>query len=299
MTDHVTPLPGPAANPVDPTSTLIIEGRAVDLSRRALIMGILNITVDSFSDGGRFFDCDAALSQGRAMAEAGADIIDIGGESTRPFATPVSLQEELDRVIPVITTLRRELDLALSIDTYKAPVAREALAAGASLVNDISALRFDPQMASLVAAADVPVVLMHMQGAPQTMQIAPRYDNLVGEIKDFLRDRVAFAEAAGIERSRIIIDPGIGFGKDLHHNLEIIQRLDEFHDLGCPVLLGASRKAFIGKILDLPVTQRDIGTLGVIALARCRGAQIIRTHNVPWARQVLSLVDAILQSSPR
>ncbi len=279
--------------------TLTLETRTFNPSRRALIMGILNITADSFSDGGQFLDFSAAVTQGRAMAAAGADIIDIGGESTRPFATPVSLQEELDRVVPVIAALRRDLDTPISIDTYKAPVAREALAAGASLVNDISALRFDPDMASVVATAGVPVVLMHMQGTPQDMQVAPRYDHLLEEIKEFLQGRIAFAETAGIDRRRIIIDPGIGFGKTLDHNLEILQRLEEFQDLGCPLLLGASRKAFIGKILDLPADQRDIGSLGVIALARCRRAHIIRTHNVPWARQVLTVVEAILHGYPR
>jgi dihydropteroate synthase len=257
-------------------------------------MGILNITPDSFSDGGKFFDPGMAIDQACRMAEAGADVIDVGGESTRPFAPQVALQEELDRVLPVIEGLKKQLDIPISIDTYKAPVARAALSVGVDLINDISALRLDAQMPRLVAAAGVPVVLMHMQGVPQDMQVNPHYDDLMCEIKDFLRERLEFAISSGISPDKVILDPGIGFGKTGEHNLELIQRLDEFQDLGCPILLGASRKAFIGKLLDLPVTERDIGTLGVIAVGLIRGANIIRTHNVPWGRQVATVVEAIL-----
>jgi dihydropteroate synthase len=271
-----------------------IGSRTFDLSTRALIMGILNITPDSFSDGGKFFNPGTAIDQGCRMAEAGADVIDVGGESTRPFAPQVSPQEELDRVVPVIEGLKKQLDIPISIDTYKAPVARAALNAGADLVNDISALRLDAQMPALVAQARVPLILMHMQGIPQDMQVNPRYGDLMTEVKEFLRERREFAVSSGIAPDKIILDPGIGFGKTWEHNLELIQRLDEFQDLGCPVLLGASRKAFIGKLLDLPVTERDIGTLGVIAVGLIRGANIIRTHNVPWGRQVATVVEAIL-----
>lgn len=273
---------------------LTMGSRTFDLSKRALIMGILNITPDSFSDGGKFFDPGMAIDQACRMAEAGADVIDVGGESTRPFASQVSLQEELDRVLPVIEGLKKQLDIPISIDTYKAPVARAALSVGVDLINDISALRFDAQMPSLVAAAGVPLVLMHMQGVPQDMQVNPHYGDLMNEVKEFLRERLEFAVSSGISPDKVILDPGIGFGKTWEHNLELIQCLDEFQDLGCPILLGASRKAFIGKLLDLPVTERDIGTLGVIAVGLMQGANIIRTHNVPWGRQVATVVEAIL-----
>ncbi|MEW6658173.1 MAG: dihydropteroate synthase [Thermodesulfobacteriota bacterium] len=261
---------------------------------RPLIMGVVNITPDSFSDGGRFFDHQAALDQARALAAAGADILDIGGESTRPAADPVPLEEELRRVVPVVATLGRELDLPLSIDTYKAPVARAALEAGASLINDISALRFDPEMAPLAAAHEVPVVLMHMQGTPQDMQVHPRYHDLLGEIKTFFQARLEYAVSQGIPRELVILDPGIGFGKTWRHNLEILNHLDTFLELGCPLLVGPSRKAFIGHILGLPNGEvRDIGTLAALGVAVLRGARIIRTHNAAYARQFLTVLTAI------
>ncbi len=261
---------------------------------RPLIMGVVNITPDSFSDGGHFFERQAALDQARALAAAGADILDIGGESTRPFADPVSLEEELRRVIPVIATLSRELNLPISIDTYKAPVARAALEAGASLINDISALRFDPEMAPLAAENEVPVVLMHMQGAPKDMQAHPHYDDLLGEIKTFFQERLEYAVSHGIPGELVILDPGIGFGKTWRHNLEILNHLDVFLDLGCPLLVGPSRKAFIGHILGLPNGEvRDIGTLAALGVAVLRGARLIRTHNAAYARQFLTVLTAI------
>ncbi|MFP3866892.1 MAG: dihydropteroate synthase [Desulfobacteraceae bacterium] len=284
---------------VRPAIQLTIGHQSCDLSQRALIMGVLNVTQDSFSDGGQFFNFQEALSQAQAMVAAGADIIDIGGESTRPYATPTSLPEELDRVIPIIEALRSRSEVLISIDTYKAAVAKVALKAGANLINDISALRFDPNMVNLVAEAGVPIIMMHMQGTPQNMQVNPQYQNLIGDIKAFFQERLAFAVDHGVSRNQIILDPGIGFGKTWKHNLELIQRLDEFQELGCPILLGPSRKAFIGKVLDLPVTQRDIGTLGTIAVALMRGANIIRTHNVLWGRQVITMVEAILHSYPK
>jgi dihydropteroate synthase len=266
---------------------------------RPLIMGVLNITPDSFSDGGRFFQPQEALDQARALAAAGADILDIGGESTRPAADPVSLEEELRRVIPVIETLSRELDLPISIDTYKAPVARAALEAGASLINDISALRFDPEMAALAAAKQVPVVLMHMQGTPKDMQAHPHYDDLLGEIKAFFRERLEYAVSQGIPRELVILDPGIGFGKTWRHNLEILNHLDAFLDLGCPLLVGPSRKAFIGHLLGLPNGEvRDIGTLAALGVAVLRGARLIRTHNAAYARQFLTVLEAIRSGAP-
>lgn len=274
--------------------TLVIGARRFDLSARPLLMGVVNVTPDSFSDGGLFFQPEAATAQALQLAAEGADIIDLGGESTRPFAAPVPAAEELARVIPLIKAIRRHSDIPISIDTYKAEVAAAALKAGADLINDISALRFDPDMVHLAARAGVPVVLMHMQGQPRDMQIAPHYDNLVTEIKTFLAGRRDFALAQGIAAANIILDVGIGFGKNLSHNLELIRRLDEFHDLGAPLLLGVSRKAFIGKLLDAPVTERDIGTLGAIAVGLTRGAQIIRTHNIKLARQLTTVVHAIL-----
>jgi len=261
---------------------------------RPLIMGVVNVTPDSFSDGGRFFERGSALDQARALAAAGADILDIGGESTRPFADPVALEEELRRVIPVIETLAAEVNLPISIDTYKAPVARAALAAGAFLINDISALRFDPDMAPLAAAQQAPVVLMHMQGVPRNMQVEPRYDDLLGEIKAFFRKRLEFAASQGLDRDLLVLDPGIGFGKTFRHNLEILNHLDAFLDLGCPLLVGPSRKAFIGHLLGLPNGEvRDIGTLAALGVAVTRGARIVRTHNAAYARQFLTVLTAI------
>jgi len=263
---------------------------------RPLIMGVVNVTPDSFADHGRFFRHDDAIAQARALAAAGADILDIGGESTRPYADPIPLEEELRRVIPLIQALAGELPLPLSIDTYKAPVARAALDAGACLINDISALRFDPDMAPLAARARVPVVLMHMQGTPRDMQRQPRYADLIGEVKSFFQERLEYAISQGIPRDLIILDPGIGFGKTFQHNLEILHRLDEFLDLGCPLMVGPSRKAFIGHLLDLPNGEvRDIGTLGAVAVAAMRGVHIIRTHNVSYTRQLLAVMEAILK----
>ena len=259
-----------------------------------LIMGVINVTPDSFSDGGRFFDHQAALDQARALAAAGADLLDIGGESTRPFAEPVPLEEELRRVLPLIQAIAAEIPLPISIDTCKSEVARAALAAGASLINDISALRFDPRMAPLAAENQVPVVLMHMQGTPRDMQREPRYHDLLGEIKAFFRERVEFAVSQGISRELLILDPGIGFGKTWEHNLKILNHLDAFLDLGCPLMVGPSRKAFIGHILDLPNGEvRDVGTLAAIGISALRGARIIRTHNVAYARQFLTVMEAI------
>jgi dihydropteroate synthase len=261
---------------------------------RPLIMGVLNVTPDSFADHGRYFEHADALAQARALVAAGADILDIGGESTRPFADPVPLEEELRRVLPVIEALAPEIPVPISIDTYKAPVARAALEAGATLINDISALRFDPDMAPLAAELETPVVLMHMQGTPRDMQRHPHYDDLLGEIRDFFRKRLDFATSRGLSPDLLVLDPGIGFGKTWQHNLEILNHLDVFLDLGCPLLVGPSRKAFIGHILDLPAgEERDIGSLAALAIAVTRGARIIRTHNVAYARQFLAVLEAI------
>ena len=258
------------------------------------IMGILNVTPDSFSDGGLFLRPEAAVMQARQMA-AGADVIDIGGESTRPGAVEVALDEEIARTAPVIAALRAGgLDCPISIDTRKAGVARAALAAGAGIVNDVSAMGFDAGMAALVAEAAAPVILMHAQGDPATMQADPQYDDVLLDVFDFLAARVALAEAAGIPRDRIAVDPGIGFGKTLQHNLTLLNRLSVFHDLGLPVLLGASRKRFIGTIgAEAEAARRMPGSLAVALAGVAQGMQMIRVHDVAETRQALSLWQAV------
>jgi dihydropteroate synthase len=263
------------------------------LGTRTLIMGILNITPDSFSDGGLFFSREDALTHGTALAEAGADIIDVGGESTRPFSEPVSLEEEIRRVVPVIEELAGRLSLPISIDTTKAEVARHALDAGAVIVNDIGALRIDPAMADLVASRNVPVVLMHMQGTPKTMQADPHYDDVVEDVKAFLACAIEEAEKAGIDRSNIIVDPGIGFGKTVEHNLLLIKRLSALQSLEAPILVGPSRKSFITKLLGPGDEQREGGTQAVVSAAVLNGAHIVRVHDVKRTKETLRLIDAI------
>jgi dihydropteroate synthase len=273
---------------------LEIRGRRFALGPRAWLMGILNVTPDSFSDGGEYFDAAKAVDRGLEIAFEGADIVDVGGESTRPGSLPVPEAEELRRVVPVIAALRKKISAFISVDTTKAAVARAALDAGADIVNDTSAFRFDPAMPGVAARAGAAVVLMHMLGTPLTMQAAPHYDDLVGEIRGFLAERMRVAESAGIARERLIVDPGIGFGKGFEHNLELLRRLEEFHDLGRPLLVGFSRKAFLGKILDRPPGERLEGTIAAAVLSVERGARILRVHDVgPVARAVRS-AEAIL-----
>ncbi len=260
-------------------------------------MGVLNITPDSFFDGGLHFRSDEAIEHGLSMAREGADIIDVGGESTRPFSDPLPLDEELKRVIPVIKALSQEIDIPISIDTYKSEVARRGIEAGATIVNDVSALRFDPAMASLVAEAGVPIVLMHMKGTPQDMQVNPTYEDLLEEILEFLGGAVEQAHASGIKREHIIVDPGIGFGKSLDDNLKIIRELHVFSSLGQPVLVGTSNKSFIGHVLGLPVESRETGTMATIAAAAMNGADIVRAHNVKAARETVRMIDAIQSAS--
>jgi len=263
-------------------------------SGKTLVMGVLNVTPDSLSDGGHFFETDKAIAHALRMAEEGADFIDIGGESTRPFSDPISDQEEMDRVIPIIEELRKRVGTHISIDTTKAVVAREAVNAGAALINDISALRFDPQMALTAAALKAPVALMHMKGTPKNMQVNPTYDDLMGELIEFFRERIDYAAAAGIPENRIIIDPGIGFGKTFDHNLMILNRLRELTSLGRPLLLGTSRKAFIGKITGAETAgERDTGTGATTAIGVYHGARIIRAHNVLMTRHIVDVTDAI------
>ena len=265
----------------------------MDATRRTLLMGIINVTPDSFYDGGKRLDPDRAVADGIALVEAGADIIDIGGESTRPGAGAVSLEEELQRVLPVIRGLRRNVKVPISIDTYKAQVARAALIEGADIVNDISALRFDSQMAVLVAAEKVPVVLMHMQGTPQTMQAEPCYNSVLQEVREFLTTQVRFAIEVGVDRENIIIDPGIGFGKTLDHNLTLLRGLPALASVGQPLLVGASRKAFIGKILGVEPDERLEGSLAAAIAAVFGGAHIIRVHDVKETRKATQVADAI------
>ena len=257
-------------------------------------MGVVNVTPDSFSDGGAYFDAARAVDRGLELASEGADIIDVGGESTRPGSRPVPEAEEIRRVVPVIEALRQRTPALLSVDTTKSAVARAALDAGADIVNDTSAFRFDPAMPGVVARSGAGVVLMHMQGTPLTMQRSPRYDDLIGEISDFLAERIRVAGAAGIPGERIVVDPGIGFGKSFGHNLEILRRQGSFHGLGRPLLLGFSRKAFLGKILGLPPEERLEATIAAAVLSVERGAHILRVHDVgPVARAVRS-TEAIL-----
>jgi len=263
-------------------------------------MGVLNVTPDSFSDGGKFFDIEHAVAHAREMAAAGADIIDVGGESSRPGARPVSADEEWRRVIPVIERIG---DLLVSIDTTKSVVAERALAAGARIVNDISALRFDERMVEVVRDADAGVVLMHMKGTPQTMQQEAQYAQVVTEVLGFLRARVAFAVARGIGREQIAVDPGIGFGKTVEHNLRLLARLDEFRSLGCAVMVGASRKSFIGRVLasleggpDRPADERLNGSLAVVAWAVAHGANVVRVHDVAETVTVVKMTEAVRQA---
>ena len=263
--------------------------RELNPDGRVLIMGILNVTPDSFSDGGRFLSPDAAVKRALIMEKEGADIIDVGGESSRPGAEPVPVEEELRRVIPVLERLRGKLRIPISIDTTKAEVAEAALRAGASIVNDISALRFDPAMAFVVAEFGAGLVLMHMLGTPKTMQQAPHYEDVVREVREFLAERALYAQSQGIPREAIAVDPGIGFGKTVEHNLELLRRLPELVELGFPVLVGPSRKSFIGAILGLGVEERLEGTLAACAVAVVRGADILRVHDVREVRRAADL----------
>ena len=273
-------------------------GLKLDFGSGPLLMGVLNVTPDSFSDPGQHFDTASAVARGVEMVAQGADIIDIGGESTRPGSQSVSADEQIRRVIPVIEQLSGQIDKSISIDTTSSVVARQALAAGAGFVNDISAGRTDPRMFDLLADVGCPVVLMHMLGTPADMQTKPQYDDVVGEIIAFLARAIDKATAAGVHRDRIIIDPGIGFGKTLQHNLEIIRRISEFHRLGRPVLLGTSRKSFIGRVLgqDSP-TDRLWGTAATMALAVAAGVHILRVHDIAQMRQVVDMAYAIIRQS--
>jgi dihydropteroate synthase len=269
---------------------------------RAAVMGIVNVTPDSFSDGGRFLDPDAAVAHGIELAEQGADVLDIGGESTRPSSTPVPADEELRRVVPVIERLAAATTVPVSVDTTKAVVARAALDAGATVVNDVSAGRHDQQMLGVIAGAAAGYVVMHMQGEPRTMQADPRYDDVVAEVGEFLSERVETARVAGVAEGALAADPGIGFGKTVEHNLQLLACLPALAErVGVPVLVGTSRKTFVGKVLaragaasgDLPVDEREEGTLATVVWALERGASIVRVHDVLPAVRAVRLLDAL------
>lgn len=273
-----------------------VNGEKWIVGRRTLIMGILNVTADSFYDGGKYLKKREAVKKALQMAEDGADIIDVGGESSRPGSKPVSLEEELKRVIPVIKEVAKKTDVTISVDTTKAEVARQAIDAGAQIVNDISAMRFDPAMAGVCAKNKVGVILMHMRGTPVTMQKDVKYADLISEIFNHLKDRVSFAVKAGIKKDRIAVDPGIGFGKGAEDNLKIIKRLSEFKSIGRPVVLGTSRKSFIGKILNLDVKDRLEGSIAVVAAGILNGASIVRVHDVKKTRMAADMADAVKNS---
>lgn len=257
-------------------------------------MGILNVTPDSFSDGGLFLDPNRAIARARAMIDEGADLLDIGGESSRPGAEPLSADEEAERILPVIAAVRASTAIPVSVDTRHSRVAERALAAGANIINDISALG-DPAMAEVVARHDAGLILMHMQGEPRTMQDAPHYDDVLADIAAFLAARGAAARQAGIAAERLVIDPGIGFGKTVAHNLRIIDNLRVFADLGYPVLVGPSRKRFIGAVTGREVGDRLAGTLAAVALAVYKGARLVRVHDVNQAADAAALAEALLR----
>ena len=269
-----------------------LKGQRLGLDR-PLLMGIVNVTPDSFFDGGRFCDPQRAVAHALRLVEEGADLLDIGAESTRPGALPVDEQEERRRLVPVVAAVAKAVSVPISVDTSKAEVARAAIDAGAIMVNDVTALRGDSAMVDVVAQAGAGLVLMHMQGTPDTMQHAPRYDDVVGEVAQFLAERVRFAIDHGVAKDRIVVDPGIGFGKTLDHNLDLLANLRVFTELGYPLLVGPSRKGFIGQLTDQSVEERGWGTAGVVALAVEQGANILRVHDVGPMKDVAKVAVAI------
>lgn len=269
------------------------KGRTIQCHGRPLLMGIVNVTDDSFYDGGRYAQAERAVAHALDLVEQGADILDIGGESTRPGAIPISEQDELTRVLPVVEECARRVPVPISIDTTKSRVAQRALDSGASIINDVSALRQDPAMASVVARSEAAVVLMHMQGTPPTMQRDPHYSDVVREVYDFLGERMQVALSAGIHQTNVILDPGIGFGKLLSHNLDILARLSLLTTLNCPLLVGLSRKAFIGEIVGRSVEHRAWGTAAAVAMAVDRGVHIVRVHDVAMMKDVVQMTAAL------
>jgi dihydropteroate synthase len=281
-----------------PSGRVTLRGGVLSLAERVHVMGILNVTPDSFSDGGRYVDADAACAHAMAMIEQGADLLDIGAESSKPGAVAIDEEEERRRLLPIVRELCRRTTIPLSIDTTKAAIAEEALDAGAALINDISALRFDPRMASVVARSGAGVILMHMQGTPATMQRTASYTYVVEDVRAFLAARLEVAQQAGIPRDRILLDPGIGFGKNCKHNVTLLNHLDAFQTLGRPIVVGVSRKAFLGKILGRTIDERLMGTAGAVAVAIMKGARVVRVHDVAPIRDVVKILEAIMSSSP-
>jgi len=279
------------------TLTRQAKDRLIEFPDRPLIMGVVNVTPDSFFDGGRYLDAEAAVAHAVRLVEEGADLLDVGAESTRPGAAIVNESEERRRAIPVVTAVAKAVTVPISIDTSKAAVARAALDAGAVLVNDVTALRGDPAMADVVGRTGAGIVLMHMYGTPRTMQQAPSYDDVVGEIFDFFEERIRFAMAHGIVRRQIILDPGIGFGKLLVHNLTLLAQLRRFVQFECPLLVGVSQKAFLGELVDRPVLERQWGTAAAVAMAVDRGAGILRVHDVRAMKDVVQVTAAISQQT--
>jgi len=278
------------------TSNLLLADQSIPLDR-PLVMGILNVTPDSFSDGARFYDKDAAIRQASQLVNEGADILDVGGESTRPGAAAVSIQEELDRVVPVVEAIISEADVPISVDTSKPEVMDEVVRKGAGMINDVRALREPDAIDVMARYPNVAICLMHMQGEPRTMQTNPEYGDVVADVKDFLSDRIEACVAAGVNKARLVLDPGFGFGKTLDHNLQLLNRMEEFQVLGCPVLAGLSRKSMIGAVLnDAPVDQRLYGSLAAAVIAAMKGADIIRVHDVKPTADALKLVAAIQRS---
>lgn len=279
-------------------ATWKIRNTRFNWGQRTYLMGVLNVTPDSFSDGGQFDSLTTALEQAQRLVAAGADILDIGGQSTRPQAAEVDVDTELARVIPVIEAVRSQLEVPISIDTTRAVVARAAAAAGADIVNDISGATFDPEMLATVADLQVPLILMHIRGTPQTMQQLTEYQDLVGEIQAFLQERLEAAIAAGIDPAHLMIDPGIGFAKTYSQNLELLRCVSEFRGLGCPILIGPSRKSFIGHILSQPDPQQRVwGTAAACCAAIAGGADVVRVHDVAEMRDVCRVADAIWRQS--
>ncbi len=289
--------PSSQENPPAKTQHLRCGEYFLNLDERTHLMGVLNVTPDSFSDGGDFLAPAKALKHALKMMQEGADIIDVGAESSRPGTKPLEAKEELNRLLPVLRLLLKELPLPISVDTYKPQVAEAALDLGAQIINDISGLCFDARMAPLIAGYKAALVIMHMQGNPGNMQDHPHYEALMPEIKSFLAERINMALEQGIAADRIVIDPGIGFGKTVEHNLQIIKRLGQLKSLGKPILLGTSRKSFIGKVLDLPVRQREEGTAATLTCGILQGAQIVRVHEVAAMGRVVRMTDAIRTAS--
>lgn len=270
------------------------RGKTFELGRRTWLIGVVNVTPDSFFDGGLYFEPARAIEHSLALAAEGADIVDVGGESTRPGSSPISAKEEKKRILPVIEVLKQNHDVLISVDTTKAEVAEAALAAGADIINDISAGRFDPRMLPLAAESGAALILMHMKGTPRTMQIAPHYDDVLGEVKAFLKERLEAAETSGLPRESVLLDPGIGFGKTLGHNLVLLNNLEAFAGLERPLVVGISRKSFIGKILKLEAQDRLEGTIAAAIVSVLRGASLLRVHDIQAVKRAIAVAEAIL-----